>query len=48
VATVPAVIVALRARDVIGERAARRKLALIEPITAREIVEEARRALAAL
>ena len=48
VASVPAVIVALRARDVIGERAARRKLALIEPITAREIVEAARRALAAL
>lgn len=41
VVTVPAVIVALRAEDVISDQAARRKLALIEPITAREILSEA-------
>jgi hypothetical protein len=48
VITVPAVIVALRERDVISDRAAGRKLALIEPITSRDIVADARRALEAL
>jgi len=48
VITVPAVIVALRAQGVISDRAARRKLALIEPITASAIIDEARRALGAL
>jgi predicted nucleic acid-binding protein len=45
VVTVPALIVALRALDVISDRAARRKLALIEPVTAREILDQALQAL---
>ena len=45
VVTVPTVIVALSALGVIGDRAARRKLDLIEPNTAREVVADARRAL---
>jgi hypothetical protein len=48
VVTVPAVIVLLRAEGIIGARAAERKLDLISPITAREMVERARRALDAL
>jgi predicted nucleic acid-binding protein len=46
--TVPSLVVALRARDVISARAARRKLALIEPITARPFLDDARRALDSL
>jgi hypothetical protein len=45
VVTVPMVIVALRVRDVISRRAALRKLDLIEPITARFILREARQTL---
>ncbi|MBI2911255.1 MAG: hypothetical protein HYY05_03875 [Chloroflexi bacterium] len=48
VATVPAVIVALCAQGAISVRAARRKLALIEPITATAIIHDALRALATL
>jgi predicted nucleic acid-binding protein len=43
--TVPSVIVVLLARDVISVRAARRKLELIEAITARDIIEQASRAI---
>ena len=46
--TVPAVIVALHAQEIISDRAARTKLALIRPITAPSIIEEASRALDAL
>ena len=42
------VILTLRALDVISKRAARRKLDLIAPITARPIVLEARRVIDAL
>lgn len=45
VVTVPAVIVALRAADIISDRAARRKLDLVAAITAPSIVTEARRLL---
>ena len=45
VVTVPAVIVDLTMLDVISRRAALRKLELIAPITAPQIVSEARRAL---
>ena len=45
VVTVPTVIVTLRVRQVISSRTAYRKLDLIEPITAAEIVAEARRAV---
>ena len=45
VATVPSVIVLLRSRAVISDRAARRKLALIAPNTASSIIDEASRAL---
>lgn len=45
IVSVPAVIIALRAQDVISTRAAQRKLELIEPITAPEIIVQARRAL---
>ncbi len=48
VVTVPAVIVDLRAQDVISDRAARRKLELIEPYTAAEIIRDAHRTLDAL
>jgi hypothetical protein len=48
VVSVPSVIITLRALGVISRRAARRKLDLIEPITAREIVREARLTLDAL
>jgi predicted nucleic acid-binding protein len=41
VVTVPTVIVALRSRDIISDRAARRKLELIGSITAREYLVEA-------
>lgn len=43
--TVPSVILMLWRREVISLTAARRKLALIAPITARSIIQEARRAL---
>jgi hypothetical protein len=46
--TVPSLIVVLRTRDIISARAARRKLALIESITARTFLDEARRALDSL
>jgi predicted nucleic acid-binding protein len=45
VVTVPAVVVTLRLRNVISDRAARRKLELIEGNTAKELVDEARRVL---
>ena len=45
IVTVPSVIVVLRAQDVISDRAARRKLELIEPITAASFISDARRAL---
>jgi predicted nucleic acid-binding protein len=45
VVTVPAVVVTLRLRDVISDRAARRKIDLIENNTAHELVAEARRVL---
>lgn len=45
VASVPSVIVLLRSQGVISDRAARRKLGLIEPNTAPTIVEEAVRVL---
>ena len=45
VATVPAVIVLLRAQGVISDRAARAKLGLIAANTARTIIEDAARAL---
>jgi len=48
VVTVPSVIAALRGEDVISDRAARRKLDLIAPITARQLVADARRILDAL
>jgi len=41
VVTVPALIVSLRALEVISDRAARKKLALIAPITAPGIIDEA-------
>lgn len=41
VVTVTALIVSLRALEVISDRAARKKLALIAPITARGIIDEA-------
>lgn len=45
VITVPAVILALRDQDLISDRAARRKLALIQPITARALIDQALTAL---
>ena len=48
VVTVPLFIVALHDRGVISQRAARRKLALIELITAKPIIDDARRLLDAL
>ncbi len=45
IVTVPAVIVLLRRRDVISDRAARRKLDLIEPNTTPSTIASARRAL---
>jgi predicted nucleic acid-binding protein len=48
VATVPSIIVLLRARGVIGDRAARRKLALIANNTAPVIMQDALRVLDAL
>lgn len=48
VVTVPAVIVLLRAEGIISARAAARKLDLIDPITARRMIEHARRAIDAL
>jgi predicted nucleic acid-binding protein len=45
IVTVLAVIVSLVDRDVISARAARRKLDLIEPITERQIIDQARRAI---
>ena len=45
VVTVPSVIVALRGEDLISDRAARRKLDLIESITARQFATEARHLL---
>jgi predicted nucleic acid-binding protein len=48
VITVADVIVALRIREVISDRAARRKLSLIEPITTGAIIADALRALDAL
>lgn len=48
VVTVPTVVVTLRAEQIISDRAARTKLALIEPITARQIIETAALALDAL
>jgi predicted nucleic acid-binding protein len=41
VITVPAFIVALRGQEIIGDRAARRKLTLIAPITAPDFIAEA-------
>jgi hypothetical protein len=46
VLTVPAFIVALRVREIISQRAALRKLELIEPITAPATIAAARNALA--
>jgi hypothetical protein len=48
VVTVPAVIVTLRAEEIISDRAARTKLALIKPITADQIITSAQIALDAL
>jgi len=48
VVTVPAVIVALCAETIISDRAARTKLALIQPITAQDIINDALRALGTL
>ena len=48
VVTVSDVVVALRILDIISDRAARRKLALITPNTAREVIDRALRALDAL
>ncbi|MGH2351749.1 MAG: hypothetical protein ACREH3_18870 [Geminicoccales bacterium] len=48
VVTVPDVIVGLRIRDIISNRAARRKLDLFAPNTAKEVIQEARRVLATL
>jgi hypothetical protein len=45
VVAVPDVVVALRIRGVIGDRAARRKIELIEPNTASEMIEAASREL---
>lgn len=45
IVTVPAVVVALCDQKIISDRAARTKLALIEPITAPDIIADARRAL---
>ena len=45
IVTVPAVIVALRLGGIISDRAARRKLELIEDNTAQELMAEARRVL---
>lgn len=45
IVTVPAVIVTLRLAGTIGDRAARRKLELIEGNTAQELVADARRVL---
>lgn len=45
VVTVPSFIVALRGLDVVSDRAARRKLDLIEPITTPGFIEEARQML---
>jgi predicted nucleic acid-binding protein len=45
---VPDVVVVLRSRGTISDRAARRKLELIVPITAGHLIEEARVALRAL
>ncbi|MGE0541606.1 MAG: hypothetical protein AB7R89_15635 [Dehalococcoidia bacterium] len=48
IVTVPAVVVVLCDQQIISDRAARTKLALIEPITAPEIITDARRALDAI
>lgn len=48
IVTVPAVIVSLCDQEIISDRAARTKLALIQPITAPQIMEDALRALDAL
>ena len=48
VTTVPAVVVALFAQGIITEQAARKKLAIIEPNTAPEIISEALLAIEAL
>jgi hypothetical protein len=45
VTTVPSFVVALRLHGIISDRAARRKLEIIEPITAREFIADARRVL---
>jgi predicted nucleic acid-binding protein len=45
VVTVSDVIVALRALDIVSDRAARRKLQIIAPNTARAVIDEALRAL---
>jgi predicted nucleic acid-binding protein len=45
VVTVPAVVLLLHAAGIISDRAARRKLDLIQPITAPALIEKARRAL---
>jgi hypothetical protein len=45
VRTVPSFVVMLRLRGVISDRAARRKREIIEPITAREFIADARRVL---
>lgn len=48
VTTVPAVIVALFAQGIITEQAARKKLEIVEPNTAPEIISEALLAIEAL
>lgn len=48
VVTVPLFIVALHDRGIIGQRAAQRKLALIERVTAKPIIDDARQLLDAL
>ena len=48
VVTVPAVILRLRSANIISERAARRKLALIEHITSPVFMEQARKVLDSL
>lgn len=45
IATVPAFVVTLRGLDIISDRAARRKLDLIAPITAQSFLAEARQVL---